>query len=52
MEIFSQQASAILKNMMNIDENATLISKMKDLLQFSNEIFPIKEKMHITLKCE
>lgn len=52
MEIFSQQASAILKNMMNIDENATLISKMKVLLQFSNEIFPIKDKMHITLKCE
>ena len=43
MEIFSAQASAILKNMMNMGETTTLISKMKILVQFSNEMYPISD---------
>ena len=52
MEIFSAQASAILKNMMNMGETTTLISKMKILVQFSNEMYPISDKRLITEKCE
>ena len=51
MEIFSQQAASILKNMMNIDENSSLISKIKQLVDFSNSLIPIKTKYELTDKC-
>jgi hypothetical protein len=48
MDIFSQQASAILQNRVNMHENVTLISKMKVLCKFANEIMGMKSKGKVT----
>ena len=48
MDIFSQQASAILQNRVNMHENVALVSKMKVLCKFANEIMGMKSKGKVT----
>ena len=43
MLILSRQASAILKSMMNMDENCLQISRLKMILKYSVDINQIKE---------
>ena len=52
MDIFSQQASAILQNRVNMHENVTLVSKMKVLCKFANEITGMKSKGRVTKTSE
>ena len=52
MDFFSEQASALLQNRFNINEHTTMLSQMKILCQFSNDIMGIKDKTKFTKKSE
>jgi adenylate cyclase len=52
MDFFSEQASALLQNRFNINEHTTMLSQMKILCQFSNDIMGIKDKVKFTKKSE
>ena len=52
MDFFSEQASALLQNRFNINEHTTMLSQMKILCQFSNDIMGIKDKIKFTKKSE
>ena len=52
MLILSRQASAILKSMMNMDENCLQISRLKMILKYSVDINQIKEISKFVLRTE
>ena len=52
MDIFSRQASAILKNSMNFDENSQYISRLKLSIYFSFKIEDIQDLFTFTLLAE
>lgn len=52
MLILSKQASAILKNMMNMDENCLLISRLKTIVKYNIDITQIADPPNFTIRTE